>query len=198
MASSSDEDLLKEVVTHDTTTVPSPTFEVVDTTAETFNRLFPDTLIGHLVETNRYTKQEMGSEAYGQWELTHIPELKAFFGFSILMGLVHMPEVEDYWRVDQCFHYEPIPSCISQNRFRYLHFTDNSKAPATGRYVVVDEAMIPFKGCSSRSQYMPMKPVKRSVVADSKTGYVHKFDVYTGKKERVLLPDEENRTSHLQ
>ena len=45
---------------------------------------------------------------------------------------------------------------------------------------------------------MPMKPVKRSVVADSKTGYVHKFDVYTGKKEGVLLPDEENRTSHLQ
>ncbi|KAL5515143.1 hypothetical protein EMCRGX_G000268 [Ephydatia muelleri] len=40
-----------------------PTFEVVDTPAETFSRLFPDTLIDHLVEeTNHYAEQEMGSD----------------------------------------------------------------------------------------------------------------------------------------
>ena len=77
----------------------------------------------------------MGSDTFSQWEPTNIPELKAFFVFSILMGLVYMPEV-DYWRVDQYFHYESIASRISRNRFRnisrYLHFTDNSKVPARG------------------------------------------------------------------
>ena len=119
-----------------------------------------------------------------------------------------------------------------------LHFTENRKAPARGepmynrlgevrpvidkvgsalassyipgRDVVVDEAMIPFKGCSCIKQYMPMKPVKRGIkvwcLADSKTGYVQKFEIYTGKKEEGLLPDEETAlgarvvlslTSHL-
>jgi len=51
----------------------------------------------------------------------------------------------------------------------------------------VDESMIPFKGRSSLKQYMPMKPVKRGYkvwcLADSKTGYILKFEVYTGKSE---------------
>lgn len=158
------------------------------------------------------------------------------------MGLVHMPEVKYYWRVDQYFHYEPIASRISQNRFRsrsrYLHFKDNSKAPARGqsmhdrhgkvrpiieqigsalassyipgRDIVVDEAMIPFKGRSSLKQYMPMKPVKRGLkvwcLAESKTSYVHKFEVYTGKNDMGHVPEEKalgaqvvlSLTSHLQ
>lgn len=220
-----------------------PTFEAVGTPVDIFSRLFPDTLISHIVvEMNRYAEQEMGSEAYAHWEPTEIPELKAFFGFAILMGLVHMPEVKYYWRVDQYFHYEPIASRISQNRFRsrsrYLHFKDNSKAPARGqsmhdrhgkvrpiieqigsalassyipgRDIVVDEAMIPFKGRSSLKQYMPMKPVKRGLkvwcLAESKTSYVHKFEVYTGKNDMGHVPEEKalgaqvvlSLTSHLQ
>ncbi|XP_047098638.1 piggyBac transposable element-derived protein 4-like [Schistocerca piceifrons] len=49
----------------------------------------------------------------------------------------------------------------------------------------VDESTIPFKQWSSHKQYMPLKPVKRGYkvwyLADSKTGYVIKFDIYTGK-----------------
>ncbi|XP_049861702.1 piggyBac transposable element-derived protein 4-like [Schistocerca gregaria] len=45
--------------------------------------------------------------------------------------------------------------------------------------------MIPFKGQSSLKQYMLLKPVKRGYkvwcLADSETGYVIKFDIYTGK-----------------
>jgi len=51
--------------------------------------------------------------------------------------------------------------------------------------LAVDESMIAFKGRSSIKQYMPMKPVKRGYkvwcLADSTTGYICKFDVYTGK-----------------
>lgn len=51
----------------------------------------------------------------------------------------------------------------------------------------IDEAMVKFKGVSSLKQYMPLKPVKRGYKvwtrADSTTGYVFEFDVYTGKRD---------------
>ncbi len=44
--------------------------------------------------------------------------------------------------------------------------------------------MIKFQGRSE--QYLPMKPVKRGikvwVLADSRNGYFHKFQVYAGKE----------------
>lgn len=50
----------------------------------------------------------------------------------------------------------------------------------------VDESMIAFKGRCSFKQYMPLKPIKRGYkvwcLADAKTGFVTKFEVYTGKK----------------
>lgn len=51
----------------------------------------------------------------------------------------------------------------------------------------IDEAMVKFKGVTLLKQYMPMKPVKRGYKiwtrADSATGYVFEFDVYTGKRD---------------
>ena len=81
-------------------------------------------------------------------------------------------------------------------------------AYSPGKEVSVDEAMIPFQGCSSLKQFLPLKPIKRGIkvwsLADSNNGYIHRFDVYTGKGsgtekdaglgESVVL----NLTSHLQ
>ncbi|CAG4996426.1 unnamed protein product [Parnassius apollo] len=51
----------------------------------------------------------------------------------------------------------------------------------------IDEAMIRFKEISSLKQYMPAKPIKRGfkvwVRADSSTGYVYEFQIYTGKND---------------
>lgn len=53
----------------------------------------------------------------------------------------------------------------------------------------IDECMIKFKGRSTLKQYMPMKPIKRGFKvwarADSLTGYLYQFQVYTGKTENV-------------
>lgn len=53
-------------------------------------------------------------------------------------------------------------------------------------YLAIDESMIKFKGRSSLKQYNPMKPIKRGFklwcLADDQ-GYVHKFEVYTGKND---------------
>ncbi|KAK0142031.1 PiggyBac transposable element-derived protein 4 [Merluccius polli] len=51
-------------------------------------------------------------------------------------------------------------------------------------YVSVDESMVKYKGRLAFRQYLPMKPVKWGikvwVMAESKTGYVNNFQVYTG------------------
>ena len=50
--------------------------------------------------------------------------------------------------------------------------------------MTVDESMVKFKGRLAFRQYLPMKPVKWGVkvwvMAESKTGYVNNFQVYTG------------------
>lgn len=69
---------------------------------------------------------------------------------------------------------------MDQFCFLYSHHRD----------VSIDEAMIPFKGRSSLKQYLPLKPVKRGlkvwVLADGHTGYVTRFDLYTGKKGKTV------------
>jgi len=54
--------------------------------------------------------------------------------------------------------------------------------------MAVDESVVPFKGRSSMKQSMPMKPVKRGYkvwcLADSRTGFVSQFDIYSGRSDK--------------
>ena len=54
-----------------------------------------------------------------------------------------------------------------------------------GREVSVDESMIAFKGKTTLKQYMPKKANKWGIkswsLADSKSGYIWNWDIYTGK-----------------
>ena len=71
----------------------------------------------------------MGGEKFAQWTQVTEQELHAYMGFMILMGLVHLPSLYDYWKKDEIFHYSPVASRISCDRFfdlhRYLHCADN-------------------------------------------------------------------------
>ena len=73
---------------------------------------------------------------HDKWTPLTTAELKAYMGFSIFMGIVKLPSIENYWRRDVQFHYSPIASKISRDRFRdirrYLHFTDNTTLPTPG------------------------------------------------------------------
>jgi hypothetical protein len=57
-------------------------------------------------------------------------------GFFILMGLVPLSSIYDYWSTNPIYHYSPIASRISRDRFveihRYLHFVDNSALTGYG------------------------------------------------------------------
>jgi len=125
-----------------------------------------------VMETNRYASQCRGDDI---WE-TNVEEIRAYFGFYVLMGINHLPEIRDYRSKDEKLHYSPVADRISR-RFeisRYLHFADNTTLPARGedgyerlqkvQPIItlirecclqmfrpgaensIDEAMIPFKG----------------------------------------------------
>ena len=76
--------------------------------------------------------------------------------------------------------------------------------------VSCDEAMIPFKGCSSMKQYLPLKPVKRTfkvlAMSDAINGYMCDFNVYTkatgGREvalgEKVVLTSDSIMGRHHQ
>lgn len=77
---------------------------------------------------------------------------------------------------DKLFKLRPFLSKVAEN------FEKNFQP---SEIMAVDESMIKFKGRSSLRQYLPNKPIKRGykvwVLAD-KTGYMLKFEIYTGKK----------------
>ena len=80
----------------------------------------------------------MGGEKYNAWYevTTTTEELKAYFGFCILMGINRLPALDDYWSSDLTLRYAPIADWISRDRFleisRYLHFVDNSTLQPKG------------------------------------------------------------------
>ena len=82
-------------------------------------------------QTNLYASQVMAPEKFAAWEQVTVPELKAYFGFMILMGINKLPALVDYWKVDPIFHYAPVAGRIARDSFfvisRYLHFADNTQ-----------------------------------------------------------------------
>ena len=71
-------------------------------------------------ESNRYANQVMGDEKFQEWKAVNVDELRAFLGFLILMAIIHLPSIDDYWNRDPLMHYSPIADRISRDRFREL------------------------------------------------------------------------------
>ena len=113
-----------------------PTVALPDNPLDTFLLLFTPTIIEHIVrETNRYAQQCLANTDK-EWA-TNATEMKAYLGFCILMGIVHEPEIRDYWSQSDLLHYSPIASRISRRRFeeisRYFHLVDNTSLPERGQ-----------------------------------------------------------------
>ena len=127
---------MQPVTINDFTSTVGPTTEIPESPIDDFE-LFSDDLQEEIVrESNRYAKQVMGDQQYQSWTPITVEELKAFFGFSILMGVNHLPSLDDYWSCDQRLRYAPIADRIPRWRFReiswYLHFVDNDHLAPRG------------------------------------------------------------------
>ena len=76
-----------------------------------FSLFFDDTLVDLIVEeTNRYAEQTL--QGTKEWS-TDAAEIRAYMGFMILMGINQLPEIRDYWSMNEYLHYAPIADRIS-------------------------------------------------------------------------------------
>ena len=75
-------------------------------------------------------------EQSSAWTAVTAAEMYAYMGFMMLMGIVKLPSVRDYWKQDLVLRYLPIADLISRDRFleihRYLHFANNETLSAPG------------------------------------------------------------------
>ena len=123
------------------TQVVGPTFTVHEDPARIFLRLFtPELLELEVAETNRFAlhcSMESSREPPPTPWMTNVDEMKAFIGFTILMGVVKLPDLYDYWSSREVLHCFPVASRISRKRFlelrRHLHFVDNDSLSAGRR-----------------------------------------------------------------
>lgn len=64
-------------------------------------------------ETNRYATTCIGAS----WAPIIQEKLCAYFGFMLLMGIVKLPSIYDYWQKDEVYHYSRIADRISRKWF---------------------------------------------------------------------------------
>jgi hypothetical protein len=124
-----------------------------------------------------------------------VDEIGAYMGILIYMGLVDLPEIDDYFLRDFCVC-PIVRQAMTLKRFRklwqYLHLNSQENGPGlqdenfdilykarpvleltekfkmlymTGRELAVDEAMIGLKGRFILKQYLPEKPTKWGINA---------------------------------
>ena len=113
-----------------------PTVNIPSSVVEVFELFFTESICVYIVEqTNMYAREVLG-EKYDSWDKVTVGELRAYFGFMLLMGLVSLPALDDYWRRDTFLRYSPIADRISRDRFRdihrFLHFNSNCNLPLVG------------------------------------------------------------------
>ena len=110
------------------------------TPRELFCRFFTDEVWDLMVtETNRYALENISHTPHARpWEDVIVPEMKAFVGLLILMGIVRLPRLEMYWQVKHpIIATVGISSIMSRNRFqqifRFLHLADSSQQIPAGQ-----------------------------------------------------------------
>ena len=109
---------------------PSTILHSDATPLDFFMLVFDDDIFQLLVDqTNLYASQHPPSDRY-PWEDTCVSEMKLFLGIIIMMGLVQLPQMEDYWSTDNLLGAPSIVNGMPINRFKVLlsclHINDNT------------------------------------------------------------------------
>ena len=133
-----------------------PTTAIPETPREVFEIFFTDELTLLMVtESNRYTEDVMGSEKFAKWTKITV-EMKAFLGFSILMGINRTPQ-DHFLEISTYIHFvdnstlQPRGS-LGHDRLGKVHpIIEHLSAKFAEAYnphkeVAVDEGMIKFQG----------------------------------------------------
>ena len=104
-----------------------------------FRLLFGDEILNTIVEeSNRFARQKLAAkpDKLERWFNITLPELKAYLGIAIIMGINYNPRTAMYWSADEFYCNPGIKKIMPRNRFdeikRFLHFSDSSKQVQRG------------------------------------------------------------------
>ena len=139
-------DTLTPVTIQPFTSPVGPTIPIPESPIGIFKLFFTEDVLQAIVdESNRYAKQVIRQERFDQWTKITLPELRAYVGFCILMGINKLPCIEDYWRCDPALHNSALAERITRDRFcdiaKYIHFVNNDTLIPRGSLDVADSAM---------------------------------------------------------
>ena len=74
-----------------------PKVSIPESPSDTFQLMFTPGFLDTIVtQTNLYAKEVMGEDKYRSWVKITREELRAYIGFCILMGINHLPAMDDY------------------------------------------------------------------------------------------------------
>lgn len=149
-----------------------------------------------------------------KWSDTSSQEMRTFLAVLMAMGLCRVPNLNLYWSRNKLYRNEFISSVMTRDRFLLLlkcwHVSDVSNEDQTdklykirnmftkitenfrrianpGKYVVIDETMIPWRGRLGFRQYIKNKSHRYGVKLYklcTPEGYTSELEVYTGKKNQ--------------
>ncbi|KAL0879316.1 hypothetical protein ABMA27_003095 [Loxostege sticticalis] len=173
-------------------------------------------------ETNRYANQTIESiKANGtlkplsrlhQWHDTNADEIAVLLAVFMYMGIDNRSSQYEYWKANDYLEMPRFKEFLPYNRFlllnRFLHFVDNSDVHSDfassslynlRREIYIDESLTLFKGRLSFVQTIRSKVarfgIKSYELCESKTGYLYKFSIYTGKNSdnsfTVVAPNDD-------
>lgn len=145
------------------------------------------------------------------WKDTNYAEMLKFLGIMIVMGLSKVPHINDYWSKKPIYRNEYICSIMKRDRFLLLlrcwHFSNNDSNAnmdklhkirdiyvrllknfnttlTPGKYLVIDETMIPWRGRLKFRQYIKNKSHRYGIKLYklcTPEGYTNDVMIYTGK-----------------
>nr|XP_012148632.1 PREDICTED: piggyBac transposable element-derived protein 4-like [Megachile rotundata] len=147
-------------------------------------------------ETNKYYSQNCNRRKVDKKNPKFVdltaPELRKWFGLTILMGIVKKARIDDYWSTNPLIDTPIFRKTMSRNRFRqilsFLHFSDNNNKPDNAdrlfkvqfiidyfskkfkenfnlsQNISIDEGIIPWCGRLNFKVYNPSKITKYGIL----------------------------------
>lgn len=142
------------------------------------------------------------------WQPVTRGEMNTFIGILLIMGVTQLPEIRLYWSKKDMYTNARIKNAMKRDRFLYilkfLHFSDNTTARTKdrlnklrniveaivdtfkntvkpGKNIVINESMVPWRGCLGFRQYIPGKRHKYGIKLYKlcfPEGYTYNIDIY--------------------
>ena len=129
---------------------------------------------------------------FANWQPLSATEFEGFLAITLNMGIIELPEIEDYWKTSWSSEVPFFTSVMRRDRFEQIFWLLHTSHAEEGqperridkvkslidilipnfrscykpsRDIAVDKTMVGFRGRFGAKQYMPNKPVKYGIKA---------------------------------